>query len=63
MLSSELAAGNMIRAKQGKREIAPYLWVHPDKPRSGRGRWGLWKAGILAVFLSETEQTIISQRS
>ena len=25
MLSSELAAGNMIRAKQGKREITPYV--------------------------------------
>ena len=30
MLSSELAAGNMIRAKQGTREITPYVWVHPD---------------------------------
>jgi hypothetical protein len=34
MLSSELAAGNMIRAKQGKREIAPYIWVHPDDDRA-----------------------------
>src|SRR5712672_925815 len=31
MLSSELAAGNMIRAKTGKREITPYLWVHPEE--------------------------------
>jgi hypothetical protein len=29
----ELAAGNMIRAKQGKREITPYAWVHPDDER------------------------------
>ncbi len=31
MLSPELAAGNMIRAKQGKRHITPYVWVHPDR--------------------------------
>jgi hypothetical protein len=24
---------NMIRAKQGKRKITPYVWVHPDEER------------------------------